>query len=143
MNFYTKMIEPCNNPESCTDQPTGHAPLNSDHWTQKFVNNSKNKRSQVKHQVEIWYCEQHSGIKYSQPWMGVLSPNLPFSNSLEAVMCTFTNVHHFGNPDYEITDPCPEENGAKSGPNDNQNLSKCHSHQEPFKEATREKVMSL
>ena len=50
-------------------------------------------------------------------------------------------MHHFGDPDYEITDPCPEENGAKPGPNDNQNLSKCHSHQEPFKETTREKVM--
>ena len=41
MNYYTKMIKPYNNPEPCTAQSTSHAPLNSDHWTQIFVNNSK------------------------------------------------------------------------------------------------------
>ena len=40
-------------------------------------------KSSIKYQVvKIWYSEQDSGTKYSQPLMGVLSPDLPFPLSL-------------------------------------------------------------
>ena len=47
-------------------------------------------------------------------------------------------MYHFWNPDYENADPCPGENGANPGPEDNQNLDKSHIHQDPFKATTRE-----
>ena len=47
-------------------------------------------------------------------------------------------MYHFWNPDYENADPCPGENGANPGPDDNQNLDKSHIHQDPFKTTTRE-----